>query len=67
MNGSVVIFFDVSRRLNSFPDRSEMTVFLASLEPDKEKKETLVVVVVVVDAVALLLSLEIRPSSTCTS
>ena len=66
MNGSVVIRFDVSRRLNSFPDRSEMTVFLASLEPDKEKKETLVVVVVV-DAVALLLSLEIRPSSTCTS
>ena len=65
MNGSVVILFDVSRRLNSFPDRSEMTVFLASLEPDKEKKETLVVVVV--DAVALLLSLEIRPSSTCTS
>ena len=66
MNGSVVIRFDVSRRLNSFPDRSEMTVFLASLEPDKEEKETLVVVVVV-DAVALLLSLEIHPSSTCTS
>ena len=65
MNGSVVIRFDVSRRFNSFPDSSEMTVFLASLEPDKEKKETLVVVVV--DAVALLLSLEIRPSSTCTS